>query len=68
MQGGCTKTCGGGVQKWSRYKLQEARYGGKPCSGVVVDKRSCNNGECPAPIPTPTDGKDICEILHSPLQ
>ena len=46
-EGGCSKTCGGGIQKWSRHKLQESENGGLPCSGDVTRETSCNTQSCP---------------------
>ena len=45
--GGCSKTCGNGTQKWSRYKIQEERYGGKPCDGSLNGVTHCNTQSCP---------------------
>ena len=45
--GGCSKTCGSGIQKWSRYKLQDSANGGRPCSGDVTKETTCNTQSCP---------------------
>ena len=46
-EGGCSKTCGNGTQKWSRYKIQEERYGGKPCNDSLNGMTHCNIQSCP---------------------
>ena len=52
--GGCTKTCGGGIQKYYRYKLQEEKNGGRPCSdehsesGGKNGHNDCNTDPCPS--------------------
>ena len=50
-QGGCSKTCGRGIQKFSRHKLQEERHGGLPCSGADTKRQTdCNVLSCPGPV------------------
>ena len=45
-QGKCSKTCGRGIQKWFRHKLQEEMYGGLPCSGNSTGQTGCSEIPC----------------------
>ncbi len=46
MWGECDKTCGGGWQTRGRLILQKPKNGGEAC-GLTLDKRQCNENECP---------------------
>ena len=45
--GSCSKTCGGGIQKSTRYKTVSESNGGS-CSGLSEKSDSCNTQECPS--------------------
>ena len=45
--GSCSKTCGGGLQKSTRYKTVSESNGGS-CSGLSEKSDSCNTQGCPS--------------------
>ena len=45
--GGCTKSCGSGVQYFERSKLVESRNGGQSCIGGPIKRENCNDHDCP---------------------
>ena len=49
-QGKCSTTCGNGTQQWFRYKLQEEKHGGLPCSGDSIFQTECSGIPCPLPV------------------
>ena len=50
LHGQCTKTCGGGIQVWTRTELVKASSGGRPCQGNNIKSEACNVQECPRPV------------------
>ena len=46
----CSKTCGGGVQTFTRQKVQEAEHGGEACHGEAFEDVTCNNNTCPGNV------------------
>ena len=45
--GSCSKTCGGGLQKSTRYKTVSESNDGS-CSGLSEKSDSCNTHDCPS--------------------
>ena len=54
---GCSKTCGGGIQHFERFKINEAENGGACCMGNGTKIQACHEERCP-------DGKYFFNILH----
>ncbi|OUR95252.1 hypothetical protein A9Q84_15530 [Halobacteriovorax marinus] len=49
--GQCSKTCGGGIQRWRRSCTNPApANGGKKCSGSTFSNTQCNTRACPVVI------------------
>ncbi|XP_063307071.1 adhesion G protein-coupled receptor B1 isoform X2 [Pelobates fuscus] len=46
--GGCTTTCGGGIQKRERT-CYGPFFGGEPCPGQAEESKQCNDKKCPEP-------------------
>ena len=44
----CSRTCGGGFETRERSKVREAANGGKECTGLSMEFRSCNLMACPS--------------------
>ena len=44
--GTCSKSCGGGYQNYTRYKMVSESNGGS-CSGLSEKYDSCNTQDCP---------------------
>ena len=44
----CSRTCGGGFETRERVKDREAANGGKECTGLSMEFRSCNSMACPS--------------------
>ena len=45
-EGGCSKSCGGGIQKWSKHIIQPRENAGKPCSIHTTVEIPCNLQAC----------------------
>merc|ERR1711881_820051 len=45
--GGCSQTCGEGIQTRTRQMVQWAKFGGILCTGYSTESRPCNLEECP---------------------
>ena len=45
--GGCTQTCGEGIQTRTRTMVKVARFGGQLCTGYSTESKSCNLQLCP---------------------
>lgn len=43
---GCTLKCGGG-ESFQQWRCIPPKKGGRPCTGELIRKRSCNNNKCP---------------------
>ena len=48
--GGCTQTCGEGIQTRTRKRIQFARFGGILCSGYSTESKACNTQDCPGNV------------------
>ncbi len=46
--GSCSKSCGGGLQKSTRYKTVPESNGGKLCTGTNEKYDACNTQNCPS--------------------
>ena len=46
-EGGCSKTCGGGMNKRTREVATKMQHDGKECTGSDVDTHDCNMLDCP---------------------
>ena len=45
--GHCSKTCGGGIEKWYRTIKVQPRNRGKECNGTQYRENRCNEHTCP---------------------
>ena len=48
--GGCTQTCGEGIQTRTRKRIQVARFGGILCAGYSTESKACNVQDCPGKV------------------
>ena len=48
--GGCTQTCGEGIQTRTRPVKKLARFGGQLCTGYSTESKSCKLQACPGEI------------------
>merc|ERR1719428_1383158 len=57
MEGVCSLTCGGGLQRWKRTILVEAQHGAEACPSTLEKDEPCNTDGCPVDCVL-TDWKD----------
>merc|ERR1711865_804130 len=77
----CSRSCGGGVQQLTRFRLRKSAFGGNLCPlDDITSLKECNIEACPPKRPwcfkcamiaeaddtlTPNDGESILPIVNS---